>query len=138
MYSPVKLLNSSDLAKLTYKSCVDTCLRLLDSYADQNRKDRNGQTALMFVAGWQHAELVQHLLVYGADPNLADTLGWNALMYSCFIDTAVPDHSIPILLLSAGADPNCKNVQNFTALEIAAYYEYEFAVTCLLNTRGLT
>ena len=122
-------------AKLADKNCVDTCLRLLDSYADPNSKDINGRTALMIAAGWQHAELVQHLLVYGADPNIADTFGWNSLMYSCaFKDTAVPDHSIPVLLLSAGADPNFKNVQNSTALVLAAYHEYEYAVTCLLNT----
>ena len=128
------VIEKSISAKLAHKSCVDTCLRLLDSYADPNRKDRNGQTALMVVATWQHAELVQHLLVYGADPNLADTLGWNSLMYSCAIkDTTVPDHSIPILLLSAGADPNRRNGQNATALVLAAYHEYESAVTCLLN-----
>ena len=121
--------------KLADKNCVDTCLRLLDSYADPNSKDINGRTALMIAAGWQHAELVQHLLVYGANPNIADTFGWNALMYSCaFKDTAIPDHSIPVLLLSAGADPHCKNAQNSTALVLAAYHEYESAVTCLLNT----
>ena len=129
-------IEKSISAKLTYKSCVDTCLHLLDSSADPNRKDRNGQTSLMFVAAWQQAELVQHLLVHGADPNLADTLiGWNSLMYSCAIkDTTVPDPSIPILLLSAGADPNHRNGQNATALALAAYHEYESAVTCLLNT----
>ena len=133
--SSVAIEKSLDtLAKLAHKNCVDTCLRLLDCHADPNSKDRNGLTALMIVAGWQHVELVQHLLVYGADPNIADTVGWNALMYSCAIkDTTVPDHSIPVLLLSAGADPSHRNAQNSTALELAVYHEYESAVICLLN-----
>ena len=123
-------------AKLAHKSCVDMCLHLLDCYADPNGKNQNGRTALMIAAGCQHAELVQHLLlVYGADPNIADTFGWNALMYSCAIkDTAIPDHSIPVLLLSAGANSNHKNARKSTALALAAYHEYEYAVTCLLNS----
>lgn len=42
--------------------------------------DANGIMALIWAAGREHAEVVEMLLKYGANPDLADTAGRTALM----------------------------------------------------------
>lgn len=65
----------------TVSGNIDRVSLLLERGADPNRRDRTGQTALMYAAGRGDAgsNLVQLLISYGADINLADNDGNTAL-----------------------------------------------------------
>lgn len=69
--------------------CVRVASPLLDAGADVNRRDRNGNTALIVAALTGHDRLVDLLLANGADPNLRNELtdsgcagGYAALHYA--------------------------------------------------------
>ncbi len=59
---------------------TETVKALLESGANVNATDENGNTVLMAAAAGGHAEIVQMLLRAGADVNASDKSGYTALM----------------------------------------------------------
>jgi tetratricopeptide (TPR) repeat protein len=56
--------------------------KILDAGMDVNLADDDGRTALMYSAGWGHAEVLKMLLSKGARPNKADRHGSTALIFA--------------------------------------------------------
>ena len=57
-------------------------LHALESGANVNAKDSNGETALMHASRKGRVDIVRHLLKNGADVNIPNNDGWTALMYA--------------------------------------------------------
>ena len=99
---------------------------ILSSGYDVNRRDVNGQTALMVATFRCHVETVKLLLHRGADVNVRDRLGATALMYAAFLRIAGEDNppqkcpEIIDLLVTQGADVNAVDEHGTTPLMFAA------------------
>ena len=106
---------------------------LLNHGADINIRNRDGTAALHLACYKQMIVGVELLLAHGVDHSLRGIEGSTPLMYACKKKSLKMDPSILVLLLSAGADPNAQNDQDFTALATAAHYGYQEGVTILLN-----
>jgi len=91
---------------------------ILDAIA--NGEDLNGSEGvslpLVMAITLGPVEMVQPLLAAGADPNIADSRGTNALLAAA----NAPDTGIIPLLIAAGADVNTANNRGETALHFAA------------------
>ena len=85
---------------------------LIDSGANVNHQDHNGETALMITTQWSNPTIVQALLDKGASINLQDGLGNTALHYA---------RSLPLarILVKNGASLSLQNARGQTALEEA-------------------
>lgn len=107
---------------LHFASALDlpkTMRELILAGADVNsRSSRSGRTPLMAVSykGRDYAEVVQLLLEHGAEVNLRDRSGDNALILASFHGSV---HTVQTLL-DNGADINAENKRGFTALVRAA------------------
>ena len=107
---------------------------LLTHGADPNIQDQNNTTALHYACYNQITEGVELLLAHGADPNIIGINKASALTFACVKHSGCTmDPSIPVLLLSAGADPSAQNNEGSTALMIASHYGYKEGVSVLLN-----
>ena len=63
---------------------VKTCKYLLENGTDTNEKDNRGRTPLIYASNHGFLEIVQMLLVHGADINDKESQnGQTALMYAC-------------------------------------------------------
>ena len=112
---------------------------LLLSYgADPNIQDQYNYTALMFACSKQLTSAVELLLAHGADPNLSNEGGSTALMCACYKYKLSMDPSIPVLLLSAGANLNAVTFNGLTALMIASICGYHAGIKVLLNAKADT
>ena len=104
---------------------------LLDSGADPNQRDANGNSALIAAVAAGHASAARVLLAAGANPNLASSGGRTPL-----IEAAIGGRmEIARLLISAGADVNTSERGAGTALE-AAEREGHTAMAALLRSSG--
>jgi tetratricopeptide (TPR) repeat protein len=56
--------------------------KIIDAGMDLNLADNDGRTALMYTAGWGHAEALKLLLSKGVSPNRADKFGSTALIFA--------------------------------------------------------
>ena len=74
-----------------------------------------GGTPLHLATKARARDVVQLLLVRGADPNMADGIGWTPLHYA-----AIYSQDALRLLLDKGADPNKENENGMTPLHLAA------------------
>ena len=103
---------------------------LLRSGADVNQKDGFGQSVLNFACsfGRSHIDIVQLLVLKGADVNLQDASGWFPLLkaVSCNSLEAVR------ILLDGGADVN-QDFCAWTSLHDAAYAGYQDIARLLLE-----
>ena len=91
--------------------------RLLELGTDVNLQDTEyGATALMWAAGYGHTEIVELLIVSGADLDLKSQFGYTALMMAANGGYT----NIVELLINAGAEVNVQNVYGDTALMLAA------------------
>lgn len=90
-------------------------LELEQSTSLINAKDFHGRTALHWAAARGDSHAVDTLLAFGANPEIADSLGSTALHYAAWIRTQCLE-----LLLTSGANPNCKNKFGDTPLHWAA------------------
>ncbi|PYX46493.1 MAG: hypothetical protein DMG79_16290 [Acidobacteria bacterium] len=129
---------------------LDTARRILRSGAQTNVWDTYGMTPLVQAIRTGYMDFAEELLAAGADPKFTGPVGDSALMSTAFqgnlglakelLDRHVPvnvadiqgetalmaasqtglDGKMVQLLLDAGADPNTKSLDNFTALMNAA------------------
>lgn len=68
--------------KLPNDECIEMIELLLNNkYIDINIHDCDGETPLMAACSFDNLEIVELLLKYGADPNIKDDDGSNALAY---------------------------------------------------------
>ena len=107
-------INAPDSAGNTalHKAIYPTAKLLLGYAADVNARNLKGQTPLHLAVLFEGEQLVELLLVNGADPNAADNQG------------IVPIHKAKYaaakLLLSHGADPNFQDEEGNTPLHLNA------------------
>ena len=140
--APVNAQNKggfTSLMRACFKKRSEIVSFLLNHGADLNTQDREGTAALHLACHKQMTAGVELLLAHGADHSLRGREGSTPLMYACFkkSNLAIMDHSILILLLSAGAEPNAQNDNDSTPLIVAAYYGYKEGITVLLNAGAI-
>ena len=94
-----------------------------------DERDDNGNTKLIWAAVEGDMEAVDALLGAGADPNIQNKWGMNALMYA-----AEGNHADAIIsLVEVGTDINAKNGEGSTALMIAAIHGCKEAMEALMD-----
>ena len=106
---------------------------LLDSGADIDGRNRNGNTSLMQAASSGHADVVRFLLAKGADVNAKSEDDDTALMY------AVWDGHIEIvkILLDRDADVNAEDNKGKSALMLAGMKRHK-DIVAMLKQAGAT
>ena len=105
---------------------------LLDARANASARDSAGRTALMYAARYGHEATVRLLLSHGVDVDALDLAGLTALMHVAQLGAsglaarggpstkrADADTAIASDLIADGANPDCKNLNGDTALDIA-------------------
>lgn len=94
---------------------TDKVRLLLESGADVNARDTNGDTPLIAAAFMGFNETVRLLLDKGADVNAQNNLGSTALMEAATMNKPEAVE----LLLSSGAETTAKNMAGLSALDLA-------------------
>ncbi|TLD32578.1 putative electron transfer flavoprotein subunit alpha [Venturia nashicola] len=106
---------------------VDTLLSG-EKRADTSASNNRGRTALMFASENNHVEVVQRLLVAGADPRAVSDGGWTALH-----NAADKGHvHILELLLATDCNVNSTLSNGMTPLHWAAFNGHEHVVKLIL------
>ena len=88
----------------------------MNSGADVNFQNSDGQTALHIAVYHANEDIVQLLLNSGADVNIQDKYGFTALHYAVFTRN---EEIVQLLLNSAAANTSLKDDQGKTALDHA-------------------
>lgn len=97
------------------RSCVPCLTLLLDRSADVSLRDRQGWTALHWLALGEEVDAIERLLAAGIDPDTAGNAGRTALM-NC------KSPAIAERLLAAGAQQSMRDNHGFDALDHATIY----------------
>jgi hypothetical protein len=119
------------LAKAAREGNLARLKSLLDSGADPNRRDGNGNSPLLEAVAAGHGDAVRALVAAGANPNLASSGGRTPL-----IEAAIGGRvEIARLLIAAGANVNIAERGAGTPLE-AAEREGHAEMAALLRARG--
>jgi ankyrin repeat protein len=104
---------------------------LIDSGADIDYTDKNGDTALIHMSGSDYPNIVNILLNRGANINFIGYIGETAL----FNAVRLQKENILDILLNRGANVNIKNIHGETALMVAVINGYANIVNKLI-TKG--
>jgi ankyrin repeat protein len=99
---------------------LDILQILLAAGADVNIKERSGATALSQAAAWEHLEIVSLLLSAGAEVNGIDNEEGSAPLINAICSGRI---QIVKILLDAGANPNLRDENGKTAIEIAIEHQ---------------
>jgi len=97
-----------------------------------NQVDADGRTALSYAAARGDHAAVETLLRYGADPNIADRIGQGPLRQSM----KAFDSTCTVLLLQAGANVNCRDNWEQTALISSVFHPQPLPFTTALLLAG--
>ncbi len=123
---------NNDIAKL-----------LISAGANVNYVEQNGNfriPVLSSAVNKGNAEMVAHLLSYGADPNAERVKSDGTLRYLALRDCIVecPNNAIMTMLINAGADVNCveKNYNSETPLLAEAIWTGSADLVAFLLSRG--
>jgi hypothetical protein len=109
---------------------VDLCRYLLSRGADVNKKNFQGETALIVALKNRHADVAQALVEGGADVNLADAQGQTPLILAAQLDSA----DIVDALLTKHAEINYVTGHgSYSPLISAVMYRHEQNVELLLR-----
>ena len=155
-YNPVTPMSSSKHYQALYKGipptmqpenflypsfiipCIEGVLEgsiaetLLKAIGDLNTQQENGLTFLMIACKFGQLDIVMTLLVNGADPNICDSNGNNALHYILMSDSSEENKlGIIYMLLSMNMNVNARNTDGVTALMIASRKGYTEVIKLL-------
>lgn len=109
---------------------VKKILELLKKGADVNAQDEaHRQTALTYAAALGQMDAVKVLLDHGADPNLANMVGYSPIMAAARNSR----QRCAMLLIDAGAEVNTTDDWGYTALMLAANHGLPETVNVLLK-----
>jgi hypothetical protein len=122
-----------NLLRSNYSMQLSDIKLCLDSGADPNIKDENGDTLLHLAAYNKNEELTKLLLEKGANPNIKDKDG-NTPLHDAVIQEKLEFVKI---LLKADADPNAENYDNKTPVDYAGYIANYKIRPELCNAGGL-
>ena len=116
---------ANDIFQASKKGDLARVKELVESGADVNVKNRDGETALMIATFKKHLDIVKYLVEKGADMNVQDINKETALMF------AISKNHIDIVkyLVEKGADVNVKNNMGKTACDQAKSAELK-AILC--------
>ncbi len=126
----IHTLDSSDTSVLFYALDSDDIYTVQSVIHAQeiNLKNKAGVTPLIHaITTGKSIDIIDYLLSWGADPNLADGFGLNPLMHiirSATLEASMSDtsYALTALLLSYGANPNSTNREGDTAVIYALKY----------------
>ena len=109
------VLHYAAAANAAYKP-LNFTVTLVDAGAEINAENQDGRTALDYALEEGNQDVAEYLIKRGADPDLRDRLGNNALCWA----TRGNCHSVIELLLHAGQD-HCQHIQRIrTFMHLAA------------------
>ena len=95
-----------------------------------NKQNNYGVTPLMIASSKGYIEVILHVLLGNADPNITDSKGSTALMYACKNGC----HGVAALLLvTYNADPSLTDNNSSTSLCYAAYGGHIEVINVLLS-----
>lgn len=100
----------------------------------QDNGEYGGMTPLTLAIDSGNIEIAEFLLLNGADPNIEDTSGLNALIYSAYAGAT----NLLDMLLQKGMNPDHQTTEGMTALMYAATYGELEAVQLLLDNNANT
>lgn len=104
--------------------------KLIDSHADLNQKDADGDTALMFAIRGCHSYIATMLIDAKADISCKNNAGNTALLVAALNQRK---ESVK-MLITAGAELNIRNNADLTALTIAAMHRNSPICNLLIET----
>ncbi len=106
--------------------------RALDEGANPDTCDENGSTVLATAVGKQYLDIFHALLEAGANPNDKGQDNWLSLppLALAFNND---DITAMIFLLESNANPNVKNIDGLSLLEVAVFEQDEKKVKVLLS-----
>ena len=125
------------IMKMSYPSLLFACcnghFEVIKSLLKKIQQETGG-TFLMIACEWGHNDIVLTLLENGADPNICDNDGDNALHYVLRSNSS-EDNILDIIqaLLSWNIDVNAQNNDGVTPLMIASIKGYTKVSSLLLN-----
>lgn len=98
---------------------------LIDSGANVNHQDHNGETALMIATQWSNPAIIQALLDKGASINLQDGLGNTALHYARFLPIArlLVKNAASLTLQNARGQPALEEARDRGRREVVTFLE---------------
>ena len=102
---------------------------MLQSGAEVDAQDTNGENALILAAGAGQKEIVKSLVIAGAKVNLQTQRGATAVL----VAAQYGHTSVIRVLLSGGADPELKDFAGATPLALAAQQGHASTVALLLE-----
>lgn len=113
------LITAADVLRYWSGAEQEAMLRLLlANGADVNKTDNSNISALAVVASYGDPEILEPLIKAGADLNAADNGRVTPLMAAAARN---PNPETVRLLLAGGADPNLRDSEGNTALEISRF-----------------
>ena len=136
-FSPISSMHLAVIHSASTGLVVSIIEAILASGLSINVQSSDGLTPLMFAAFVEKPDVVDFLLLKGADPHLEDPFGRNALHYAAEGD----DITVIEKCLSCGLDIESKDHEGKTPLMLAASHGKTEAVKFLLqrslNSQGV-
>jgi ankyrin repeat protein len=103
---------------------------LIKKYVNVNDVNDYGSTALIIAASKGYVDIINELIIYGADLNVQNKILGSALMYA-----AANGHINAVeSLISSGANVNLENEKGRTALDYAQAYGHQQIVKLLQSS----
>ncbi|MBI4844107.1 MAG: ankyrin repeat domain-containing protein [Nitrospirae bacterium] len=111
-------MSNEYLLKFAEEGATAQVRDIIEKGANVNTRDDDGETALIYAAQKEHADIVRLLIEAGADVNATTGGGFSALIYSA----RNGDTESVKLLLGKGANVNIATNRGATALSLAILY----------------
>lgn len=111
------------------KGSKDIVSMLLESKADPNIQNHEGETALMIASVWEFKEIIEILLSSGSNIDARNTYGETPLMRVC----SNGNSEIANMLLKHGANPNAQDKSGYSSLMTACHSQNIEMVQLLLS-----